>query len=75
MVKRISELKKGDRGCVAFVDRRDSLGIRRLELGLVPGTPIQFLCNASRKGPCEIAVKGSRITLGLAEAEAICVTI
>ncbi|MGX8716671.1 MAG: FeoA family protein [bacterium] len=71
MIKRISELKHGETGCISSIARDDALGIRLMEMGLVPGTTVKFLRLASHRGPLEIFVRGYRMTLGLTEAQSI----
>ena len=71
MVKRVSELKRGETGCISAINRNDALGIRLMEMGLTPGTGIKFIRLASARGPLEIAVRGYRLTLGLSEAQTI----
>ncbi len=71
MNKCVSELRQGETGCIASVNRNDALGIRLMEMGLTPGTAIQFIRKASKQGPLEIAVRGYRLTLGLSEAQSI----
>lgn len=73
MIKRVSELGKRETACVYKIDREDALGIRLLELGFTPGTPIQFVRRAPQRGFVEIIVRGSRFALGLAEAQSIMV--
>lgn len=71
MIKRISELKGGETGCISSITRDDALGIRLMEMGLTPGTVVKFLRLASKSGPLEIAVRGYRVTLGRSEAQSI----
>lgn len=71
MVKRVSELNQGEMGCISSIGNRDALGIRLMEMGLIPGTFIKSLRKSSKQGLMEISVRGYNLTLGLTEAQTI----
>ena len=60
----LSTLKRNQEGTIAFI-RGENRVLRRLhDMGLTPGTKIGITRVAPRKGPVEIAVRGSRLALG-----------
>ena len=69
MIKQISDLTDGDTAKVLSVNRKDALGIRLLELGFTPGTPVQLIRSASKRGPIEVLIRGCRLMIGLPEAQ------
>lgn len=71
MVKKVSDLEKGEVGCISAISNRDALGIRLMEMGLILGTFIKFLRKSSSRGLMEISVRGYQLTLGVAEAQTI----
>lgn len=74
MVKKVSDLEKGEVGCISAISNTDALGIRLMEMGLIPGTFIKFLRKSSSRGLMEISVRGYQLTLGIAEAQTIYVS-
>ncbi len=71
MVKRISELKTGEEGVITSLDKTYKLTFRLGELGFVPGTKVECIRLASRKGPILIRLRGYCLTMELKELENI----
>ncbi len=74
MVKNVSELKQGEMGCISAINNTGALGIRLMEMGLIPGTFVKSLRKSSHHGLMEISVRGCKLILGLAEAQEIYVS-
>jgi ferrous iron transport protein A len=67
----LRQLPIGQEATVEGVEGTRAFRLRLLELGLVPGTPIQTLRVAPLGDPLEIAVRGGCLSIRKAEAEAI----
>ena len=74
-VKKISELKAGDRGVIKKMLVEDPLGLRLQELGVLPGTEIEVVRHAPLGGSIEIRCKGGLLLLGDEEASMIEINI
>jgi DtxR family Mn-dependent transcriptional regulator len=64
LVTQLSNLRPGERGCVAFIRGGGRACQRLLDMGLTPGTTIQVMNAAPFRGPMEISVRGTTIALG-----------
>lgn len=71
----LSRLKPGDHGKIVRVSGSGALKRRILEMGLVPGTPVQVKGMAPMGDPIEVLVKGYSLTLRRQEAEAVTVEV
>jgi DtxR family Mn-dependent transcriptional regulator len=60
----ITQLKKGERGKVAFIRGGHKVLQRLSDMGLTPGTEVTVVKSAPFHGPLEILVRGSRLALG-----------
>ena len=67
-MKNLSQLSLGARGVVGSVSGAPELRRRLLELGLVPGTPVEAVRRAPLGDPLEIAVRGYALSLRANEA-------
>ncbi|RME94415.1 MAG: ferrous iron transport protein A [Verrucomicrobia bacterium] len=67
----LSSLAPGQRAVVCGVEAPEEIRIRLLELGFVPGTPVELVRFAPLGGPVEIHLRGSHLTLRRQEAEAV----
>jgi len=59
---------RGSRGQVLHVDGVDEIGLRLMEMGLVPGTEFTLLGAAPLGDPLELEVRGYRLSLRKSEA-------
>lgn len=71
MVKRISELKAGEEGVITLLEQTDNLTFRLGELGFVPGTKVECIRLASRRGPIIIRLRGYSLTMELQDLQNI----
>ena len=67
-MKTLSQLPLGARGVVWSVSGAPELRRRLLELGLVPGTPVEAVRRAPLGDPLEIIVRGYALSLRANEA-------
>lgn len=67
------QLVPGQGAVVAEVEGPEETRTRLLELGLVPGTPVQLVRFAPLGGPVEIKLRGYNLTLRRHEAETVLV--
>jgi len=70
----LGELKPGARATVDAVDGEDAVVQRLLEMGLVEGTPVEFLRTAPLGDPIEVRVDG-RYNLSLRRSDAMLVRV
>ena len=64
----LSELPIGGRAKVVNVSSTDGVGVRLLEMGLIPGVEVQLLGTAPLGDPLEFELRGYRLSLRKAEA-------
>jgi ferrous iron transport protein A len=64
----LSDLPIGGRAKVVNVSSTDGIGVRLLEMGLVPGVEVQLLGTAPLGDPLEFELRGYRLSLRKAEA-------
>jgi len=69
--KRLSELKRGEKGRIVKIGGGGSLRRRLLDMGLVPGSEVKMERVAPLGDPIEIKVKGYNLSLRKEEAESI----
>jgi Fe2+ transport system protein FeoA len=74
-VKKLSELKKGDRGKVVRIGGGGSVQQRLMDMGLVAGSEVEMQGVAPLGDPIEIRVKGYNLSLRKSEAVAISVEV
>ena len=73
--KRLSELKRGEKGRIVKIGGGGSLRRRLLDMGLVSGSEVKMERVAPLGDPIEIKVKGYNLSLRKEEAESIHVEI
>ncbi len=71
MIKKLSELKKGDRAFISRIEARGELNRRLRDMGMVPGSPVELMRIAPLGDPIEVRIKGYYLSLRKAEAENI----
>lgn len=64
----LSQLAVGQRGRVATVAGNDTVGVRLLEMGLIPGVELQLVGTAPLGDPLEYELRGYRLSLRRSEA-------
>jgi len=67
-VTSLSQLAVGQRGRVATVAGNDTVGVRLLEMGLIPGVELQLVGTAPLGDPLEYELRGYRLSLRRSEA-------
>ncbi|MCB1128170.1 MAG: ferrous iron transport protein A [Verrucomicrobiae bacterium] len=65
------QLAPGQAAVVAGIEGPEESRTRLLELGLVPGTPVQLIRFAPLGDPVEIKLRGYNLTLRRHEAETV----
>lgn len=73
--KKLSELKKGDRGKVVKISGSGGTNQRLMDMGLVAGSEVEMQQVAPFGDPIEIRVKGYNLSLRKAEATSITVEL
>lgn len=74
-VKKLSELKKGDRGRVVKISGGGSVPQRLMDMGLIAGSEVEMQQVAPLGDPIEIRVKGYNLSLRKSEAASITVEL
>jgi ferrous iron transport protein A len=72
-VRRLAELKPGDRARVTGVGGERDAARRLMDLGLIRGTTVEVVRAAPLGDPIEVKLRGFMLTLRRAEAEHITV--
>ena len=70
---RLAELTIGKRARVTSVDGSDDVGVRLLEMGLIPGTEVKLLGTAPLGDPLEFELRGYRLSVRKNEAARVAV--
>jgi Fe2+ transport system protein FeoA len=71
----LAELALGQLVLVEHVGGERSFRRRLLELGLVPGTPVQLVSVAPLGDPLELLVRGASLSIRRAEASSVAVAL
>jgi len=72
-VRRLAELKPGERGRVATVGGEHDAARRLMDLGLIRGTTVEVVRTAPLGDPMEVRLRGFMLSLRRSEAEHITV--
>ena len=72
-MRKLAELKPGDRARVTEVGGERDAARRLMDLGVIRGTPIEVVRAAPLGDPIEVKLRGFMLTLRRAEAEHITV--
>ncbi len=75
MIKRLDELKEGEKGIIKSFNSDSELKIRLMGLGFVKGSEIELKKIAPLRDPIDIKIKGYNISLRKNEAKNIDVEI
>lgn len=73
--KKLSELKKGDKGKVVKISGGGSAHRRLMDMGLIAGSEVELQQVAPLGDPIEIRIKGYNLSLRKAEAAGITVEV
>jgi Fe2+ transport system protein FeoA len=74
-VKKLSDLKKGDRGKVIKISGSGNVHQRLMDMGLIAGSEVEMQQVAPLGDPIEIRVKGYNLSLRKSEAASIDVEV
>lgn len=74
-VKKLSELKKGDKGKVVKISGGGSIYQRLIDMGLITGSEVEMQGVAPLGDPVEIRIKGYNLSLRKSEASCISVEV
>ncbi len=69
--QQLSQLEAGARAVVRRIQGEPDAARRLMELGLVPGTPVELVRRAPMGDPIELRVRGAHFSLRRSEAERI----
>jgi ferrous iron transport protein A len=69
----LSQLSPGGSGRIRRIENAGSAQLRLQEMGLIRGTPVQFIRVAPLGDPIEIRVRGYNLSLRRQEADAVIV--
>ena len=72
-VKKLNELRKGDRGRVLKISGGGGVHQRLIDMGLISGSEVEMQGVAPLGDPIEIRVKG--YNLSLRKSEAACISV
>ena len=75
MIKRLDELKEGEKGIIKSFNSNSELKIRLMGLGFVKGSEIELKKIAPLRDPIDVRIKGYDISLRKSEARNIDVEI
>lgn len=68
---RLAELSPGDRCVIRGIEGEPAVVRRLMELGLVPGTPVELVRRAPLGCPYELRVRGTHLSIRKSEAERV----
>lgn len=71
MIKRLDELKEGERGIIKSFNTDSELKMRLMGLGFVKGSEIELKKIAPLRDPIEVKIKGYNLSLRKSEARNI----
>ena len=71
MIKRLDELKEGEKGIIKSFNTDSELKMRLMGLGFVKGSEIELKKIAPLRDPIEVKIKGYNLSLRKSEARNI----
>jgi ferrous iron transport protein A len=71
----LDQFSPGERGVIVRVGGEPATARRLMELGLVPGTPVEMVRYAPLGDPVEVSMRGLHLSLRRAEASLIHVSL
>ena len=71
-LRTLEQLAIGERAVVRHIDCDRRIGCRLMEMGLMPGTPIEMVRRAPLGDPLEIRLRGYLLSLRKSEASGVC---
>lgn len=73
MQRTLDTLEPGDFALVVDVTGEDAIAIRLMEMGVIEGEQIELIGRAPFGDPIEFRIRGSRLSLRVAEAQRVTV--
>ena len=73
--KYLNDLKPGSKGKIKKVDGQGNLKRRLLDMGILPGSPVEVIKLAPLGDPVDIKIKGYHLSLRKEEAKQISVIV
>ena len=71
MIKRLDELKEGEKGIIKSFNSNSELKIRLMGLGFIKGSEVELKKIAPLRDPIDVKIKGYDISLRKSEARNI----
>ena len=71
----LDQIQPGRGGTVTAVSGEDSLSVRIMEMGVIPGCPFSVIGTAPLGDPIEIEIRGYRLSLRKSEAARVAVEV
>ena len=62
-IRRLGELKPGEKAAVLEIDAQDEMGRRLVDIGLIEGTVVECLGESPLGDPCAYLIRGAVIAL------------
>lgn len=75
MVKKVNELRPGEKGTVLRLGSSGALRRRIIDMGITPGAPIIMRKTAPLGDPIEINIRGYELSIRKSEAQEIEVSV
>lgn len=72
---KLQELGVGQRAKVVEVEGSDAISVRLLEMGITPGTPVEYIGKAPLGDPLEFQIRGYRLSLRKSEASRVVIAL
>lgn len=73
-IRRLSDLKIGEKGTVLDIDRKSALYKRFLDIGIIKGTKITCVGKSPLKDPAAYLIKGAVIAIRNCDSYSIIIT-
>lgn len=74
-MKRISELKPGNKGKIKKIEGSGNLRRKLLDMGIIPGSPFEVIKLAPLGDPVDVKIKGYHLSLRKEEAATVLVEV
>ena len=72
---KLQELRAGQRAKVVEVEGLDAISVRLLEMGVTPGSPVEYIGKAPLGDPLEFQIRGYRLSLRKSEAARVTIEL
>jgi len=74
-MKKISDLKPGDKGKIKKIEGSSNLRRKLLDMGIIPGSPFEIIKLAPLGDPVDVKIKGYHLSLRKEEAATVLVEV